>query len=429
MTARYGSRLAAIGATALLTAAVFVLPAKAETDAKAVIKTYSDIALAKYEDSLTTAQALDKAVDALLAAPSVETLNAARDAWKASRVPYQQTEVYRFGNKIVDDWEGKVNSWPLDEGLIDYVAKSYGTESDANALYTANVIANKEIEINGKKVDASKLSPEFLSGTLQGAGGIEANVATGYHAIEFLLWGQDLHGTGPGAGERPYTDYDLKNCTGGNCDRRAEYLKSASDLLVSDIQEMVGNWKEDGAARKALVDGEPNTAISTIFTGMGSLSYGELAGERMKLGLLLHDPEEEHDCFSDNTYNSHLYDAIGIRAAYHASYTRLDGTVVSGPSVADMVKAADPAIDKELSDKLDVTVAKMEAIKARALAGEAYDQQIAEGNVEGNATVQAAIDALIDQTKSIERAVGSLKLSTIAFEGSDSLDAPDKVFK
>ncbi|MEI8717508.1 imelysin family protein [Mesorhizobium sp. ISC11] len=429
MTARYGSRLAAIGATALLTAAVFVLPAKAETDVKAVIKTYSDIALAKYEDSLTTAQALDKAVDALLATPSVETLNAARDAWKASRVPYQQTEVYRFGNKIVDDWEGKVNSWPLDEGLIDYVAKSYGTESDANALYTANVIANKEIEINGKKVDASKLSPEFLSGTLQGAGGIEANVATGYHAIEFLLWGQDLHGTGPGAGERPYTDYDLKNCTGGNCDRRAEYLKSASDLLVSDLQEMVGNWKEDGAARKALVDGEPNTAISTIFTGMGSLSYGELAGERMKLGLLLHDPEEEHDCFSDNTYNSHLYDAIGIRAVYHASYTRLDGTVVSGPSVADMVKAADPAIDKELSDKLDVSVAKMEAIKARAMAGEAYDQQIAEGNIEGNATVQAAIDALIDQTKSIERAVGSLKLSTIAFEGSDSLDAPDKVFK
>lgn len=429
MTARNGGRLAAICATAALTAAVFVLPAKAETDAKAVIKTYADIALAKYEDSLTTAQALDKAVDALLAKPSVETLNAAREAWKASRVPYQQTEVYRFGNKVVDDWEGKVNSWPLDEGLIDYVAKSYGTESDTNSLYTANVIANKEIEINGKKVDASKLTPEFLSGTLQEAGGVESNVATGYHAIEFLLWGQDLHGTGPGAGERPYTDYDLANCTGGNCDRRAEYLKSASDLLVSDLQEMVDNWKEDGAARKNLVDGDTNAGISTIFTGMGSLSYGELAGERMKLGLLLHDPEEEHDCFSDNTYNSHLYDTVGIRAAYHASYTRLDGTVVSGPSVSDMVKADDPAIDKELSDKLDVSVARMEAIKARALAGEAYDQQIAEGNTEGNATVQAAIDALIDQTKSIERAVGSLKLNSIAFEGSNSLDAPDKVFK
>jgi putative iron-regulated protein len=144
---------------------------------------------------------------------------------------------------------------------------------------------------------------------------------------------------------------------------------------------------------------------------------------------LLHDPEEEHDCFSDNTHISHLYDAVGVRDAYHASYKRIDGSVVSGPSVADMVKAADPALDKELSDKLDLTVAKMEAMQARAVAGEAYDQQIAEGNTEGNATVQAAIDGLVDQTKSIERVVSALKLDAIAFEGSDSLDSPDKVFQ
>ena len=126
---------------------------------------------------------------------------------------------------------------------------------------------------------------------------------------------------------------------------------------------------------------------------------------------------------------SHLEDAVGIRAAYLASYTRVDGSVVSGPSVSDMVKAVDPALDKELSGKLDVTVSKMEAIRARALAGEAYDQQIAEGNTEGNATVQAAIDGLVDQTKSIERVVSALKLDAIAFESSDSLDAPDKVFQ
>ncbi|PLP56221.1 peptidase [Mesorhizobium loti] len=429
MTARFGGKIAAIAATLALTTAIFALPAKAETDPKAVIKTYSDIALAKYEDSLTTAKALDVAVDALIAKPSQETLDAARTAWKASRVPYQQSEVYRFGNPVVDAWEGRVNAWPLDEGLIDYVDKGYGTESDQNALYTANVIANKEIEIDGKKVDASKLTKEFLSGSLQEAGGIEANVATGYHAIEFLLWGQDLNGTGPGAGNRPFTDYDPKNCTGGNCDRRAEYLKAASDLLVDDLQEMVGNWKEGGAARKALEEGDPKAGIAIILTGMGSLSYGELAGERMKLGLLLHDPEEEHDCFSDNTYNSHLYDAVGIRDAYLASYKRVDGSTVSGPSVADLVKATDPALDKELTGKLETSVAKMEAIKARAEKGEAYDQQIGEGNKDGNATVQAAIDALVDQTKSIERVVAALKLDSIAFEGSDSLDSPDKVFK
>jgi putative iron-regulated protein len=177
------------------------------------------------------------------------------------------------------------------------------------------------------------------------------------------------------------------------------------------------------------MDGEPNAGLSAILTGMGSLSYGELAGERMKLGLLLHDPEEEHDCFSDNTHISHLNDAIGIRDAYHGHYKRIDGTAIDGPSISDLVKAADPAVDAELSAKLDATVEKMEAISKRAEAGEAYDQQIAEGNTQGNAGVQAAIDALLDQTKSIERAVSALKLDTIAFEGSDSLDAPDKVFQ
>jgi putative iron-regulated protein len=420
-----GSLWAAFAATTVLCAA----PAKADTDPKAVIATYADIALAKYEDSLTTAQALDQAVDALIAKPSTETLAAAREAWKAARIPYQQTEVYRFGNPVVDDWEGRVNAWPLDEGLIDYVDPSYGAESDENTLYTANVIANTSIEINGQKVDATVITPEFLSGTLQEAGEIEANVATGYHAIEFLLWGQDLNGTGPGAGNRPYTDYDTANCTGGHCDRRAQYLAAASDLLVADLTEMVGNWGADGEARKSLVEGDPKAGISTILTGMGSLSYGELAGERMKLGLLLHDPEEEHDCFSDNTHISHLYDVVGIRNAYNGSYSRVDGSKVEGPSVADLVKAADPAIDTELSGKLDATVAAMEAVQARAVGGEVYDQQIGEGNTDGNAAVQAAIDALVDQTKSIERAVSVLKLDAIAFEGSDSLDSPDKVFE
>lgn len=429
LTAPQSGRLAAVAATAMLTAAIFVLPAKADTDPKAVLATYADIAQAKYEDALATARLLDEAADALIAKPSAETLEAARAAWKAARIPYQQTEVYRFGNAIVDDWEGRVNAWPLDEGLIDYVDAGYGTESDENTLYTANVIANPQIEINGAKVDASVITPEFLAGTLQEAGGIEANVATGYHAVEFLLWGQDLNGTGPGAGIRPFTDYDPANCTGGNCERRAQYLAATTDLLVADIEEMVANWGPEGEARKSLLEGDPAAGLSAILTGMGSLSYGELAGERMKLGLLLHDPEEEHDCFSDNTHISHLYDAIGIRDAYLGRYKRIDGSVVEGPSVAAMVKEADAALDAELTGKLDATISAMEAVAKRAEGGEAYDQQIGEGNAEGNAAVQAAIDGLIDQTRSIERVVAVLKLDSIAFEGSDSLDAPDKVFQ
>jgi putative iron-regulated protein len=410
----------------LLGACAWATPVWAEgPPADAILKTYADIAEAGYSDSLTRAEALDQAIAALLATPTDTTLKAARDAYVAARVPYQQTEAYRFGNPIVDDWEGKVNSWPLDEGLIDYVDASYGTESDENGLYTANVIANSTITIDGKQVDASKLTPEFLAGTLQEAGGIEANVATGYHAIEFLLWGQDTHGTGPGAGDRPATDYDLKACTHDHCDRRAEYLKSASTLLLSDLKEMVGDWAADGKARTALKD----IGLSAILTGMGSLSYGELAGQRMKLGLLIHDPEEEHECFSDTTDKAYRNDAIGIQNVYLGKYTRIDGSVVEGPSISQLVAAADPALDTELRKLLDDTNAKFDALSHRADTVEKYDQMIGEGNTEGNAVVQAAIDALIAQTRGIERAVALLKLDKFTLEGSDSLDNPDAVFQ
>lgn len=394
----------------------------AEPDTKAILDTYAAIALAGYEDALTSAKALDAAAEALIANPSEETLVAARAAWKASRPWYQQTEAFRFGNPVVDDWEGRVNAWPLDEGLIDYVDASYGTESDENGLYTANVIANPTISIDGAEVDAKEITPQFLKETLQEAGGIEANVATGYHAIEFLLWGQDLNGTGPGAGNRPFTDYS----TAPHADRRAQYLASATDLLVSDLEEMVADWKDGGAARASLEE----TGVSAILTGMGSLSFGELAGERMKLGLLLHDPEEEHDCFSDNTHVSHLNDAVGIQNVYLGKYTRLDGSIVEGPSVSDLVAAKDAALDTEIKGLLTVTLDKMNAMADRAEKVEAYDQMIAEGNTEGNAVVEAAIDGLIAQTRGFERAVGLLNLGdSVTIEQSDSLTAPDSVFK
>jgi putative iron-regulated protein len=276
--------------------------------------------------------------------------------------------------------------------------------------------------IDGVELDATEITPALLQDNLQEAAGVESNVATGYHAIEFLLWGQDLNGTGPGAGARPFTDYS----TAEHADRRAAYLKAASTLLVDDLEEMAGNWTAHGAARAAL----PELGISAILTGMGSLSFGEVAGERMKLGLLLHDPEEEHDCFSDNTHMSHLQDAVGVQNVYLGRYVRTDGTVVEGPSLSDVIGAKDAALDSEIRALLEDTIAKMNLMADRAEGGEAYDQQIGEGNAEGNAVVQAAIDGLIAQTRGIERAVALLELNdAVTIEGSDSLSNPDAVFE
>ena len=401
----------------------------AEVQEREVLSHYADLAHAVYGDSLATARELQKAVDQLLAGPTAANLDAARAAWTASRVPYQQSEIYRFGNAIVDNWEGKVNAWPLDEGLIDYVAASYGTDSEENPKPWANVIANPTFDFAGKSVDAQEITKDLLGGTLHEMGGVEANVATGYHAIEFLLWGQDLNGTGPGAGARPASDFDPDNCSGGNCERRAAYLKAATDLLVDDLAWMHAQWAADGAARRGLLEGGVEDGLVTIITGMGSLSYGELAGERMQLGLLLHDPEEEHDCFSDNTHHSHYYDALGIRNIYLGEYKRVDGTVVTGPGISSLVAAASPEADAELRRQLDATMAAMSELVSSAKGGEAYDQMIGAGNETGNVRVRAAIDALRVQTGGIEKVAKALKLAAVEFEGSDSLDDPEAVFK
>lgn len=403
------------------------LPAFAVTEAE-VVKTYADIAQAGYGDSLATAKALQTAVDALIATPSEATLQAARSAWLAARVPYQQTEAFRFGNPVVDDWEGRVNSWPLDEGLIDYVDPGY-SQSEENPLSTLNVIATPKFSVGSTEVDATTITPALIRETLHEADGIEANVASGYHAIEFMLWGQDLNGTAPGAGNRPYTDYLTGDgCTGGNCDRRGAYLKAATNLLVADLEEMAGDWAEGGAARAVVTD-DPAKGVQAILMGMGSLSYGELAGERMKLGLMLNDPEEEHDCFSDNTHNSHYYDGVGIRNVYLASYTRPDGSTVSGPSLSELVAEKDGALDTELRARLDASVEALGAVKAAAEGGFAYDQMLAPGDKKGEALIMGAVDALVTQTASIERVVRLLGISGTAFEGSDSLDNPDAVFQ
>jgi putative iron-regulated protein len=419
-------RLALFASTALA-AATLSQPAIAATPAE-VVTTYADIAEAAYGDSLTAAIGLQGAVEALIVAPSEQSLAAARAAWIAARPSYQQTEVYRFGNAIVDDWEGRVNAWPLDEGLIDYVDPAYG-QSEENALSALNVIATPHFTLSGAAVDASTITPELIAGTLQEAGGIEANVASGYHAIEFLLWGQDLNGTGPGAGSRPFSDFvQGDGCTGGNCDRRAAYLQAATTLLVADLSEMAGNWAEGGAARAPL-EADPAAALAAMLTGMGSLSYGELAGQRMRLGLMLNDPEEEHDCFSDNTHNSQYYDGLGIQNVYLGHYIRTDGSTVSGPSLSDLVAQADPAVDTRLKAELDASVAALAALKVAAEAGMAYDQMLAPGNAEGEALIMAGVEALVTQTASIQRAMLVLGLTAASFEGSESLDNPAAVFQ
>ena len=403
------------------TAAVAKVGMIDEAAGKAVVSHYADLALAVFSDAASTGKALQGAIDALLADPTPATLQAAREAWLAARVPYMQSEVFRFGNAVVDDWEGQLNAWPLDEGLIDYVASDY-QHALGNPGAAANIIANSQIQLGEDQLDVAEITPELLA-SLNELGGSEANVATGYHAVEFLLWGQDLNGSNPGAGERPASDFLVgEGATGGHNERRRAYLKAATELLVADLDEMVGQWQPGVADnyRASLEAESPENGLRKMLFGMGSLSLGELAGERMKVALEANSTEDEHDCFSDNTHNSHFYNAKGIRNVYLGEYRKVDGSTLSGPSLSALLAKVDAQADSTLQSDLQTTEAKLQALVDSAEKNDQhFDQLIAADNAAGQQIVRDAIAALVAQTGAIEQAAGKLGISDLNPDTAD----------
>lgn len=406
-------RISQIVSAALLGGMLSVNPTLTQADtvsAKAVMENYVNLAAASFGDALATANVLQEKVDAFIANPTDATQQAAKDAWLAARKPYSQTEAFRFSNPNVDEWEGQVNAWPLDEGLIDYVKQAVYDHEEGNPFASANIIAGKD-----------PINVELLK-SLNEKGGSEANVGTGYHAIEFLLWGQDFNADPKDAGKRPATDYAKGDaCTNGNCERRGEYLKAATDLLVADLQTMADDWA-DGKDnyRQAFLSLPDNEALRRMLFGMGSLSLGELAGERMNVALLAHSQEDEHSCFSDNTHNDIAENARSIQNIFNGTYTRTDGSKVEGASLAQLVASKDAKLSETLVSKLANTQKAVEAIVEAAENGEHFDQQITPDNKDGNKRVKAAITALRSQTGDIEAAAKAVGVDSLNPESSDS---------
>ncbi len=287
---------------------------------------------------------------------------------------------------------------------------------------SANIVANSTIQIGSEVLEVKEITPKLIA-DLNEVGGSEANVASGYHAIEFLLWGQDLNGTNAGAGQRAYTDFAKGSaCTNGNCDRRGEYLKAASQLLIQDLEWMEKQWSasEKNNYRQELLADSSEQGLRKMLFGMGSLSLGELAGERMKVALEANSTEDEHDCFSDNTHNSHYYNEQGIYNVYTGLYKREDGTLLSGPSLHQLVKQKDPQAAKEIQKQFDQTRSQVGLLVSSAEKNnQHFDQLIASGNAQGNALVNETIFALVAQTASIERAAGIIGIDSLNPDTAD----------
>jgi len=342
-------------------------------NAPQVVDGYAQIVSATYNDVLAGAMALDGTLEALVNDPSDMTLSAAKQAWQASRISYGQSEAFRFYGGPIDDTdgpEGRLNAWPLDESYIDYV------EGNSMAGIINDVTTYPTID-----------EPLLIS--LNEKDG-EKNIAAGYHAIEFLLWGQDMNAMGPG--NRPFTDYVSGAAgTAMNQDRRGSYLRTTGDLLVNDLSPVVAEWETNGAYRTEFVKLPPEEALRRILLGMGSLSGAELAGERMQVAYDTKEQEDEHSCFSDNTISDLANNARSIQNVYLGKYGTLDV-----PGLDEMVRQRDPALDKRMQEQLAASIAAIEAIPGP------FDQaMMGTDTEEGRMRIAAAIKALRAQTTTI----------------------------
>jgi putative iron-regulated protein len=355
-------------------------------DAQAVAAHYAALVHANYSNTLAAARDLQAAIAEFTKAPSADGLDKSRKAWLHAREFYGQTEAFRFyGGPIDDDRgpEGQINAWPLDEAYVDYVT----------GKPKAGMVNNAKFRIT--KAALAKANER----------GGEENISAGWHAIEFLLWGQDQSETGPG--NRSFEDYVVGQ--GANAERRAQYLTVATELLVDDLLAMVKAWEPNAKNYRAKFEKGGKESVRKIIVGLGSLSRGELSGERMEVALNSQDQEDEHSCFSDNTHRDVVTNAKGIQNVWLGQYTRRDGSKLEGPGVRDLVAAKNPALAEKTTAQIADSVKGAEAIPAP------FDRAIVKGSA-GRPAIEKTIASLVSQSKLLVEsasAVGIAKLTLV----------------
>ncbi|MBU3012639.1 hypothetical protein KO506_14595 [Polaribacter vadi] len=359
------------------------------------LETYADIVSQNYADTYNTAVSMQTKIDAFIAAPSETTLEEAQDAWLYARDFYGQTEAYREANGPIDNedllgTEGQINAWPLDESYIDYVFNTTGGV-EQNGLIGDTSFELTEANIISKNEE-----------------GKDDNISTGWHAIEFLLWGQDLnydpinHTTDnySVSGDRSYTDYS----TADFADRRATYLKIVTDLLVNDLNDLKTTWAVGGSYRTTFEALDENEALVNILNGIGFISNGEVALERIDPAID-EGQENEHSCFSDNTNQDMWANVNGINNIIVGSYTSESGTTISGTSLIDIVKVENTEISSDLETKATDTLTKLATLLSL---GKNFDEIISEETLGSNGPAGQLSSALKAQGIAISDAANAL---------------------
>jgi len=371
-----------------------------EVKKKEFVENYVNIVLSSYEDTLNKLYDLQLSIDTFVANPTDASFKEAKNKWIISRELYGQTESFRYYDGPIDGSEGEpegyINAWPMDEALIDYVTEGSGGQDLSD---------NRQNIINNTTVYPI-LTKDILR-EISGYNSNESNVSIGYHAIEFLLWGQD--NTEPSLklnGQRPFTDYTTET----NATRRGQYLKIVTALLVEDVKSVVEQWKPGASYRSSFLALTSDIAITKILTGAAKLSKGELAGERMVVAVENQNQEDEQSCFSDNTHRDIYSNAQSIHNIINGAYKNTDGSSISGTSLLDVLKLVNANDANTLSLTATEVMNKVETISNTGH----FDYQIMTETIDNFDTpVMSAVKTLRKQGDELAKAGKSITGNTI----------------
>ena len=365
-----------------------------------VINNYGDIVYQTYLDSYNSSVTMQSAINTFIATPNQTNFDLAKTSWLTAREFYGLTETFRETNGPIDtesdSWslgtEGQMNAWPIDESYIDYVAS--GTEDYANNY--DSIISDTTISID----------QTTISGLNEGQN--DKSISTGWHAIEFLLWGQD--NTMPSEnlpGLREFTDYTIAT----NANRRALYLQVATNLLVSDLNALTTTWATGGTYRTVFNDLNQDIALQQLINGAFFIAGDELSSVRIIAPVDSTDgigglgQEDEHSCFSDNTHRDIYANAKGVYNVVFGAYSAIDGA-----SFYDLVKQVNPTQAAALKAAADNAMEKVNAIANNA---QPFDYLITlESSTDSNfGVVMQSVQALQDWADEISASATTIGIS------------------
>ncbi|MBP6838282.1 MAG: peptidase M75 [Kofleriaceae bacterium] len=314
-------------------------------DAQVIADFADQVVVPTYQLLATRTAALDAALATLAATPNEANLTAARQAWVAMRVPWEQSEAFLFGPVSAQGWDPAMDSWPLNQTDLDAVL---ATQDPLTQAYVRNL-------------------PETQKG---------------FHTLEYLLWGVDS--------AKPATALTP---------RELEYVGALGDELVLITTDLVASWTDAGGYRATFATA--GQAGNTAYPSLGAAAQEILGGmsgicDEVANGKIA-DPYDARDpnlVESQYSFNSLLDFADNVRGVRNAYTGDAEAAGTMGRGLADVVAAADPALDTRLRAELDAAIAALAAVPGLfrdAITDPANDAAI-EAAQAAIRTVQATID-------------------------------------